>query len=63
MSCHGQILVTDDLIGLYADFTPKFVKKYANVQDIIQKAAKAYSADVISKKFPDKSHCFWPDKK
>ena len=63
VSCHGQILVTDDLIGLYADFTPKFVKKYANVQDIIQKAAQAYSEDVISQKFPDKSHCFWPDKK
>ena len=61
--CDGQVLVTDDLIGLYADFTPKFVKKYANVQDIIQKAAQAYSADVISQKFPDKSHCFWPDKK
>ena len=63
MSCHGQILVTDDLIGLYADFTPKFVKKYVNVQHIIQEAAKAYADDVIAKKFPNKSHCFWPTKK
>ena len=62
VSCHGQILVTDDLIGLYADFTPKFVKKYVNVQHIIQQAAKAYADDVITKKFPDKSHCFWPPK-
>ena len=62
-SCHGQILVTDDLIGLYADFTPKFVKRYENVHSIIQKAAKAYAEDVISQKFPGKSHCFWPSKK
>ena len=62
-SCHGQILVTDDLIGLFADFTPKFVKKYANVQDIIRQAAKAYAQDVISQKFPDETHCFWPPKK
>ena len=62
-SCHGQILVTDDLIGLFADFTPKFVKKYVNVQDIIRQAAKAYAQDVISQKFPDETHCFWPPKK
>ena len=62
-SCHGQILVTDDLIGLYADFTPKFVKQYANVQSIIQEAAQAYAEDVISQRFPDSSHCFWPSKK
>ena len=62
-SCHGQILVTDDLIGLYADFTPKFVKKYVNVQNIIQEAAKAYAQDVISQRFPEESHCFWPPEK
>ena len=62
-TCHGQILVTDDLIGLYADFTPKFVKQYANVQSIIQEAAQAYAEDVISQRFPDHSHCFWPSKK
>lgn len=62
-TCHGQILVTDDLIGLYADFTPKFVKQYANVQSIIQEAAQAYAEDVISQRFPDDSHCFWPSKK
>lgn len=62
-SCHGQILVTDDLIGLYADFTPKFVKQYANVQSIIQEAVQAYAEEVISERFPDDSHCFWPSKK
>ena len=62
-SCHGQILVTDDLIGLYADFTPKFVKKYVNVHNIIQEAAKAYAQDVISQRFPEESHCFWPPEK
>ncbi len=62
-SCHGQILVTDDLIGLYTNFTPKFVKQYVNVQNIIQEAAKAYAQDVISQRFPEESHCFWPPKK
>ncbi|MBT5573977.1 3-methyl-2-oxobutanoate hydroxymethyltransferase [Alphaproteobacteria bacterium] len=62
-ACQGQILVTDDLIGLYADFTPKFVKKYANVQKVIQQAAKAYKEDVISESFPSDSHCFWHTKK
>ena len=62
-SCQGQILVTDDLIGLYSDFTPKFVKQYANVQSIIREAAQAYSEDVISHRFPDDLHCYWPSKK
>ncbi len=62
-SCHGQILVTDDLIGLYEDFTPKFVKQYANVRSIIQEAAQAFAEDVISERFPEESHCFWPSKK
>ena len=59
-NCQGQILVTDDLIGLYADFTPKFVKQYANVQSIIREAAQAYAEDVISQRFPEDLHCFWP---
>ena len=62
-NCQGQILVTDDLIGLYADFTPKFVKQYANVQSIIREAAQAYAEDVISQRFPEDLHCFWPLKK
>lgn len=49
--CDGQILVTEDLLGMF-DFTPKFVKKYSNIKKIIQKAVSKYSKDVIKRKFP-----------
>ena len=53
--CDGQILVTDDMLGL-SGFYPKFVKKYANLNRIIEKAAKKYSRDVKIKKFPTKKN-------
>ena len=49
--CDGQILVTDDMIGL-SGFYPKFVKKYANLNRVIEKAVKKYTRDVKNKKFP-----------
>ena len=49
--CDGQILVTDDIIGL-SGFYPKFVKKYVNLNTVIEKAVKKYSKDVKSKVFP-----------
>ena len=49
--CDGQILVTDDMLGI-SGFYPKFVKKYANLNRIIEKAAKKYSREVKLKKFP-----------
>ena len=49
--CDGQILVTDDMLGL-SGFYPKFVKKYANLNRIIEKAVKKYTRDVQLKKFP-----------
>ncbi len=49
--CDGQILVTDDILGL-SGFYPKFIKKYANIDTVIEKAVKKYSKEVISKKFP-----------
>ena len=49
--CDGQILVTDDMLGL-SGFYPKFVKKYANLNRIIEKATKKYTSEVKSKKFP-----------
>ena len=54
-NCDGQILVTDDMIGL-SGFYPKFVKKYINLDRIIEKAVKKYTTDVKLKKFPSKKH-------
>ncbi len=49
--CDGQILVTDDMLGI-SGFYPKFVKKYARLDTIIEKAVKKYTKDVKSKRFP-----------
>ena len=57
-ACDGQILVTEDLVGLFSDFTPKFVKRYAELGQQIANAAKDYSEDVRSRKFPSPAHCF-----
>ena len=55
--CDGQILVTDDILGL-SGFYPKFVKRYANLNAIIDKAVKKYSKEVKTKVFPNKMNCF-----
>jgi len=57
-ACDGQILVTEDLVGLFSDFTPKFVKRYAELGAQIADAAKSYSEDVRSGRFPGPEHCF-----
>ena len=49
--CDGQILVTDDMIGL-SNFSPRFVKKYSNVKKIIEKSVKNYCSDIKQRKFP-----------
>jgi 3-methyl-2-oxobutanoate hydroxymethyltransferase len=49
--CDGQILVTDDMLGI-SGFYPKFVKKFANLDRIIEKAVKKYTREVKLKKFP-----------
>lgn len=49
--CDGQILVTDDLLGLF-DWTPKFVRRYADLRGVIEKAAAGYAADVRARRFP-----------
>ena len=55
--CDGQILVTDDLVGLNP-VNIRFVKKYSNIQQIIKKAASKFSKDVRTKKFPKKKHSY-----
>ena len=49
--CDGQILVTDDMLGL-SNFFPKFVKQYSNLGKVIEKCIKNYVEDVKMKKFP-----------
>ena len=53
--CDGQILVTDDMIGL-SGFYPKFVKKYASIERVIEKAVKKYTREVKYNKFPSKKN-------
>ncbi|GGD02576.1 3-methyl-2-oxobutanoate hydroxymethyltransferase [Aquisalinus flavus] len=50
-SCDGQILVTQDMLGLF-DWTPKFVKRYGDLKSVIDKAAGDYAAEVRSRSFP-----------
>ncbi len=55
VNCDGQILVTDDMLGI-SGFYPKFVKKYLSLDRIIEKAVKKYSRDVKLNKFPAKNN-------
>lgn len=57
-ACDGQILVTEDLVGLFSDFKPKFVRRYAELGEGIAAAGKAYAADVRARRFPALEHCF-----
>ena len=56
--CDGQVLVYADMLGMFSDFVPKFVKQYANVGDIMKDAIKGYINDVSEGSFPAKEHTF-----
>jgi 3-methyl-2-oxobutanoate hydroxymethyltransferase len=62
-ACDGQVLVTDDLLGLFGGFTPKFVRRYAELGGTVAAAAAAYAADVRSRSFPGTEHVFPARKK
>jgi 3-methyl-2-oxobutanoate hydroxymethyltransferase len=57
-ACDGQILVTEDLVGLFSGFKPRFVRRYAELGQGISDAAKAYAEDVRAGRFPTLEHCF-----
>ncbi|MBF0560878.1 MAG: 3-methyl-2-oxobutanoate hydroxymethyltransferase [Alphaproteobacteria bacterium] len=56
--CDGQVLVTEDLLGLFNDFKPRFVKRYAELGELVTTAARAYADDVRTRRFPASEHCF-----
>jgi len=57
-ACDGQILVTDDMLGVFAEFTPKFVKRYRRLGDDIRTAAREYAEDVRAGRFPAPEHTY-----
>ena len=56
--CDGQVLVYQDMLGMFSGFKPKFVKHFANIGEEMKKAFKTYDAEVKSKAFPAAEHNF-----
>lgn len=54
VECNGQILVTEDMLGLFGEFTPKFVKRYGELGQEVEKAVEAYAKEVKHKLYPKK---------
>lgn len=61
--CDGQVLVCYDLLGVFQDFSPKFVKHYADLKGVVGGAIEAYISEVKSGKFPGPEHSFRENKK
>ncbi|MFC1882764.1 3-methyl-2-oxobutanoate hydroxymethyltransferase [Thermodesulfobacteriota bacterium] len=56
--CDGQLLIVSDTIGQFQAFTPKFVKKYCNVAEMVTNAMKEYASEVRGGQFPGDEHCY-----
>ena len=56
--CDGQVLVYQDMLGMYSDFVPKFVKQYAKVGEVMKKAFEEYIKEVKDGVFPEEKHTF-----
>jgi 3-methyl-2-oxobutanoate hydroxymethyltransferase len=57
-ACDGQVLVSNDMLGSFERFTPKFARKYADVSAVMEEAFLAYIADVAVRRFPAPEHAF-----
>jgi 3-methyl-2-oxobutanoate hydroxymethyltransferase len=60
VDCDGQVLVVDDMLGLFTEFRPKFVRRYAELGTTAAEAIAAYAEDVRARRFPGPEHGF-PD--
>ncbi len=58
MYTDGQLLIIGDMLGYFEAFTPKFVKKYADLAEIIGRAFREFGEDVRAGKFPEEKHCY-----
>jgi len=56
--CDGQVLVINDMLGLDGDFKPKFVKKYADLNAVVKKAAATFKEEVLAGEYPDNEHTY-----
>jgi 3-methyl-2-oxobutanoate hydroxymethyltransferase len=56
--CTAQVMVSDDMLGKFSDFTPKFVRKYGDMKTLILNCAKQYNQDVKSGKYPSENEVF-----
>ena len=56
--CDGQILVTEDMLGIFTDFQPKFVKQYIDLQKQIDEATQLYASEVKDRIFPSRKHVY-----
>ncbi len=57
-ACDGQVLVTEDILGLFGEFQPKFVKRYTDLAPTVEDAARRYAAEVRAREFPSAEFCF-----
>jgi 3-methyl-2-oxobutanoate hydroxymethyltransferase len=57
-NCDGQVLVTQDMLGIYSDFKPKFVKRYAELGSTISNACQQYISEIQLQQFPQEEHSF-----
>jgi len=57
-SCDGQVLVTEDMLGIHGDKVPKFVKRFASLNTDIEHAVQSYANEVRATTFPEMKHCF-----
>lgn len=56
--CDGQVLVVQDMLGLYNDIVPKFVKQYTNLNEVVTEAVQNYCEEVKNSVFPEQKHTF-----